>query len=542
MTSASINAIVDTGTSPAQVQYRYVQYLHPDLPDVRLGSAFRLTGELDLPALVSALCLLPQRHESLRMRAGENPAGVASLALQPALVRPMTNSRAEFDRYVTYRLCSTRQENCRAATWRPVESILFRFTEREHVLGLSVSHLAVDGTGFEVLKRDFWKLYRGLSENSDPDDTERPATSLREEIAGQWRQVGNGQDARRFWSLRLAHCLPGLQMSGDVVDGPGGAVSVTLSLDRIRAVARIGRCSTFVVALTGFASALLTHIDQDSVMIHIPIDLRSPAARRMVGMFAMQLPVVLSRHMFDNSVSALAAVRKQVLDSVGHRYVDPALILELVHARRQQVGAARVVSVVATHIDRRQPARDCIGESTGAGLRVGRFGSRPRSAGFAGGLLFSVVETTDRVTLLGEYAGWLLDHQRAEQLVNDVRHRVSHCRFAVVSGSFGSRDSAAGTCHRYPSDSNSACGSTVPPWLDGSGRAALAALRRELPETRGDSRFWTSGGSIALVLRLAQEFPNSAVGHGDWSVLGDRATIADVANALAEVGENAQHA
>jgi Condensation domain len=537
MTSSEVSEVLP---SCAQLQYHYLGCLNGASHDVRLCASFRLTGELDVPLLVSAVRMVVNQHGTLRLRLGGHGARLAltlaaTVPERPLrLVRAVTGSPEHFDLYVRRRIRAMCSGARSGRSWRPFELALFRLDEASHVLALVASHLAVDGRALDTIVRRLFTLYFDLVNkgpmNKDDAATAAPAPesdSVRQ-VMGERRLMERDQPANdRFWAARLHGRPPALRLTAAEPAPTGGAVSRSVPSAQIRASARVGRCSGFVVALTAFVAELFTRTTQDRILVHVPVDLRTPEAHDAVGMFAMQLPVLVSRSWLHESAAALTAVRDQVLSAVRHRYVDPARMISLMLSTRP-LGVLDTTSVIATHIEHRHPPPEGRPGAT-AGPRIERFPLRWTSPGFPGGMLLSVVSTAGPTTLSLEYAGSLLGARDAESLLAGVAARISTGRF----------DTATDVAH---AGSDRTCPprggrgdrprTAAPDTRDTASEHAMRMLLRELPHAHRTANFWTSGGTVELIAELAEAFPSSAIGRGDWRVFRGLAAIGDIAAAL----------
>lgn len=428
----------------AQRQYLSALRRHPGTPDVRLCTAFRLTGPLDVPALVRAVRLLIGRHEALRSVPGEagDESFLACASSSPdrpvRLIRAQAPSPRHFDQYVRLRLAAMLTEGSQPGRWRPVQSVLVRAEEGAHVLVLTVSHLVVDGVGLQMLTRELWELYRGLLGGVDVEARLGAAPSVRSQVRLE-RELALASRIRTesYWTHRLRDCpvnpWPNPWPDDERRDVAGGGTARSLPVQTFQAIARGHRSSEFVVALAAFAAELIQRTRRDRMVIQVPIDLRGPEARGAVGMFSMQLPVVVDRDWFSGSGNAVFAVRRAVLDAVEYRYVHPEVLTSARQAADQ--GGRRALSVLATHLDHRAPAGDA---GTEGGVRIETFGPLPVTKGYSAGLLLNVIQETDRTVLLLEY-GRMARHD-AESFMDSVLRRVSSGDFRVGAAAEATRN------------------------------------------------------------------------------------------------------
>ncbi|SDI12834.1 non-ribosomal peptide synthase domain TIGR01720/amino acid adenylation domain-containing protein [Actinokineospora alba] len=148
--------------SSAQQRLWFLSEFRPGGNDYNSGTALRLTGDLDVPALIDALRTLPRRHESLRTTFAEVDGRPVQLVHPEAtlgvpLVDCARDDRGELDALL-------RTEFARPFDLRQgplLRAVLVRVDEREHVLLLASHHIVVDGWSLGVLIEDLAKAYAG---------------------------------------------------------------------------------------------------------------------------------------------------------------------------------------------------------------------------------------------------------------------------------------------------------------------------------------------------------------------------------------------
>ncbi|WP_436498500.1 non-ribosomal peptide synthase/polyketide synthase [Actinokineospora sp. HUAS TT18] len=145
--------------SSAQQRLWFLSEFRPGGNDYNSGTALRLTGDLDVPALIGALRALPRHHESLRTTFAEVD-GRPVQVVHPAAtldVPLVDGARADLDALL-------RTEFARPFDLRQgplLRTLLVRLDAREHVLLLASHHIVVDGWSLGVLIEDLAKAYAG---------------------------------------------------------------------------------------------------------------------------------------------------------------------------------------------------------------------------------------------------------------------------------------------------------------------------------------------------------------------------------------------
>ncbi|GHF71752.1 non-ribosomal peptide synthetase component F/acyl carrier protein [Amycolatopsis bartoniae] len=164
----------DLPLSYAQSRMWFLQQLEPDSPAYNVCLAISLRGDLDTAALQRSFQRLVDRHEVLRTRYVPGPDGEPRQVVDRfAVVRmPESDLRGlpedERDRTVE---ALSREESAHAFDLEREHSLRLRLLRRaddDHVLVLTVHHIAWDGFTFNALSHEISALYR-------EDTTGRPA-------------------------------------------------------------------------------------------------------------------------------------------------------------------------------------------------------------------------------------------------------------------------------------------------------------------------------------------------------------------------------
>ena len=130
--------------------------------------AHRLKGELNIDAVERAINEMVRRHENFRTSMPEidgKPRAVVAPQLQIPLERVEVPEFPVEDRYERLQALVT------AHTCRPfdilngplIRAILFRVTEHEHAIMLTLHHLITDFVSYDLVDKEFFALYDAFS-------------------------------------------------------------------------------------------------------------------------------------------------------------------------------------------------------------------------------------------------------------------------------------------------------------------------------------------------------------------------------------------
>ncbi|WP_042379395.1 non-ribosomal peptide synthetase [Streptacidiphilus melanogenes] len=240
----------------AQRRLWFLDQLAKDASGSLLPLALRLRGPLDADALERALAGIADRHEVLRTRftavGGEpvpqvDPAGGSSLERVEA-----TDVASLFAAQLARPLD--------LATEHPMRAVLARLAADDHVLLVTIHHIAVDGWSWDVLMRELAAGYQG-------EAVAAPALQYGEVAAAQAERLSGVRMEKLlgYWRERLDGLAP-LALPTDrprprFWDGAGDVVRFRLPADLVAEVdvlARKHRATRYMLLLAVY-QALLGH-------------------------------------------------------------------------------------------------------------------------------------------------------------------------------------------------------------------------------------------------------------------------------------------
>ena len=293
-----IPRVAEDGPAPlsfAQRRLWFLQQLAPENSSYNLGSAVRLEGVLDEPALRESFARLVRRHAILRTTFPEvdgtpvqrvglpAPVSVESIDLSDV---PAEARDAEA-RHVVEEL---RRRPFRLATQAPLRVALLRLDAADHVLLVVLHHIGADGWSLAIVNRELATHYaacRAKATTEGPASKQSPAPTASPELPLQYADYARweGSEQRRevleqqlaFWEQTLAGAAP-LELPTDRPRPPqpsfcGARESVRLPEDLVRGLERLGRetgASLYMTLLAGFTVLLQRYAAEDDVVVGAP--------------------------------------------------------------------------------------------------------------------------------------------------------------------------------------------------------------------------------------------------------------------------------
>jgi amino acid adenylation domain-containing protein len=256
----------------AQEQLWFVEQVGDQADAYHLAMALHLSGPLDPGALRAAVTGLLARHEALRTTfhaengvpyARVHPPGSPALAVEDVAPDDVAAALAE--------------ETARPfdlATYPLVRARVLRLGADEHVLVVVLHHIVADGMSLDVLARDLGALYAGAELPVPAVQYADFAAWQRERLAGARLDAGLAHWKSTLDGADLVLDLPSDLVRPAVQDFRGGRVPFTVDdarCARLRALARSGDATLFMVLQAGYQALLARYTGRDDVLVGSPV-------------------------------------------------------------------------------------------------------------------------------------------------------------------------------------------------------------------------------------------------------------------------------
>ncbi|HEU4655925.1 MAG TPA: amino acid adenylation domain-containing protein, partial [Capillimicrobium sp.] len=337
--------------SYAQRRLWFIDQLEPGRPAYNVPLNFRLTGELDIPALAASLSHLVERHEALRTVFDAPDGEPVQVVLPPAAVplpvadlRPLPAAEREAE---AERL--TNEEGTRPfdlAAGPVLRARLLRLADDEHILLLTIHHIAVDGWSLGVLQRELGAAYAALAAGREPELPELPiqyadfASWQREHLEG-----GALDEQLAYWTERLRGPLPTLDLPTDrprhaARERLAGQVPVVVPGDvshALHALSRQAGVTPFMTLLGAFQVLLHRHAGQDDIVIGSPVAGRTRRETEgLIGFFVNTLALRADLAGAPTFRVFLERVRTGTLGALANQDVPFEQLVEVIHPERDR--------------------------------------------------------------------------------------------------------------------------------------------------------------------------------------------------------------
>ncbi|WP_017611532.1 non-ribosomal peptide synthetase, partial [Nocardiopsis xinjiangensis] len=277
-TAAPVRPVVRTDRErplPLSAAQRRLWFLYqhgPGSVEYYTGSAYRLSGRLHVPALREALVELQGRHEILRTTYADSEQGPVQSVRRPWSGHELL-SQLELDgndqnrqERLTEVLTAEVERPFDLVEGTPFRALLVRLADDEHVLVLSIHHIACDGWSVDVLTRDLAALYRNALEGRPGEEPGQDRLDYADFAV--WEQDRwSGEEAHErleYWHRELAEAraleIPTDRPRPEVRTTAGAVHRMDLGPETTRALEELGRRrgTTLFTTLTALTQLLLS--------------------------------------------------------------------------------------------------------------------------------------------------------------------------------------------------------------------------------------------------------------------------------------------
>ncbi|MFJ9721005.1 amino acid adenylation domain-containing protein [Streptomyces sp. NPDC101213] len=319
----------------AQRRLWFLDQLEPGRAEYLIPMGLRIRGPLVVPALRASLSDLVARHEVLRTRFVSDTDGSPGQVVDPPRPLPLA----------VHDLRSVAGDHAReeAATalvdtegFRPmdlgtgpmVRALLIRLADEEHLLSLTVHHIAFDGWSAGVLSRELTELYGARVAGRAADLPEPPLQYA--DFAVWQRQWFTGDvlaDQLDYWRGRLTGVEP-LELPTDRRrparhSGKGAMLTFRVPAETADGARRLSEetgASLFMTLLAVFQVVLSRYSGQEDIAVGTPIAGRNRAEiENMIGFFVNTLVLRTDLSGDPTFTELLARVKDTALGAYDHQ-------------------------------------------------------------------------------------------------------------------------------------------------------------------------------------------------------------------------------
>jgi amino acid adenylation domain-containing protein len=347
----------------------FLNQLDPGSPLYNTNFGLRALGFVDADVLRRTVHAIVMRHEVLRTRllpGGESVVQVIDpdpqIPYELADLRDLSEQARAIE--VARRFREYTETPFDLTRDIPIRILHVILEDDEHLLLLSMHHVATEGPSMLILHRELAAAYPAVRDGR-PIPLE-PLAAQYADYAGWQREMLAGDAWSRqldYWRQQLAGLPPRVELPTDFprpseASPAGGRVRFTVPgqlADRLRELGLQTGATLFMTLLSGLLSALHEQTPQHDVAIGIPVAFRPrPELESTIGFFGNTLVL---RNELDGDVTyrqLLKQVRGTTLSAIANRDLPfEALVEEL--APRRNLGDTPLVNIMLVVVDEERP-------------------------------------------------------------------------------------------------------------------------------------------------------------------------------------------
>ncbi len=325
--------------------------------------ALRLRGRLRLEDLVAILGEVVRRHEALRTTFRVESGVPVQVIAEPAgMELPLMDLRgvpAEEREAEVARL--TREETRRPFDLEaepPLRGLLLRVADEEHVLQLTLHHIAADGWSLGVLIREIGALYASVATGTPADLPELPVQYADfAQWQREWLQGPVLEEHLGFWKDCLAGAPTVLELPADrprprAQSGRGDQRSLVLEGELaagLRELARRSEVSVFGVLMALFQALLCRQTGREDLVVGTPVANRNRSEiEGLIGFFVNTLALRTDLSGDPRVSDLVERVHRGVLEAQSHQELPFERLVDELHLERS-LAHAPLVQVMLGH-------------------------------------------------------------------------------------------------------------------------------------------------------------------------------------------------
>jgi amino acid adenylation domain-containing protein len=323
-------------TAPLSFAQRRIWFLdqfEPGSSVYNMPTALRLTGTLNVGALVQSLTAIVQRHEALRTTFATDEHGEPVQVVAPVMVLPLPlldlQGRPDPEAEALDLAREEASSPFDLSTGPLLRATLLRLAPQEHILLLTVHHIVSDHWSMGVLFRELVELYRTRAEGRRP--ALPPLAWQYADYAvwqRQWLDDARMEEQLAYWKQRLAGAPAALDLPTDrprpaVKTYRGATLPFQLPPDLASALQQVSRregATLFMTLLAAFQVLLHRYSGQADISVGTPVAGRSrQELEAIIGIFVSTLVMRTDLSGNGSFRELLARVRENVLSDFAHQ-------------------------------------------------------------------------------------------------------------------------------------------------------------------------------------------------------------------------------
>ena len=344
----------DLPLSSAQRRMWFIAELEENSTAYNRSNLYRIRGALDSRALERALDRIVARHAVLRTTFQSREGDPVQIVAPPAPVAVAhldLSEMSEGGRLDGALAAATEASNRKFDLARDpmLRPLLLTLAEDDHLLVLTMHHIASDGWSAGVLMRELSALYASelTSKAAGADAPVLKPLAVQYVDFARWQSQAAREPAMQeslaWWHDRLAGAPPLLALPGDRPRPPrqtfsGSAESFVIPdelTDRLKELARGERATLFMTLLAGFQTMLHRYTGSDDIVVGTPVAGRTQVETEgMIGLFVNMLAMRGDLAGDPSFRELLRKTRDRAFEAYAHQDLPFDSVVESLHPER----------------------------------------------------------------------------------------------------------------------------------------------------------------------------------------------------------------
>ncbi|WP_186032284.1 non-ribosomal peptide synthetase, partial [Burkholderia gladioli] len=333
----------------AQRRLWFLDQLEPGSALYNMTATVRLTGRLHLDALNDAINEVVRRHEVLRTRFvvsnGEPAQLIGEPEPLPLAVHDVSQCEpAEQAAQIRLRIVEVSQQPFDLASGPLIRVAAIRLADDEHIVVLTLHHIAADDWSMGVLMREMSALYHARASGHDAPLPELPI-QYADYALWQQRRFGDALRKRQlaYWKTQLADAPMLLALPADrprpaVLEHHGALCHFSVPaalLTRLRAIARESNATLFMVMSAAFGALLSRYSGQQDVCLGTPVANRpNGQTESLIGFFTNTLVLRQRLRPDDTFATLVSRMRETALGAYANQDLPFEQLIEALQPER----------------------------------------------------------------------------------------------------------------------------------------------------------------------------------------------------------------
>ncbi|GLS19336.1 hypothetical protein GCM10007874_23530 [Labrys miyagiensis] len=290
--------------SLAQSRFWVLDQITPENPALNVAVRWRLQGRIDVPVLQQALNAVIDRHEILRTAYRDVDGEPVQLVMPEALLQlpvidlTLLPERARLEERERISLIEARKPFDLTAVPN-LRATLLKVGAEEHIILVTVHHIASDGWSVGIIARDMMEFYEASLKGRAPQLSDLPLQYADFAVwQTEWIKVDDLKAERDYWTTQLAGFQP-FDLPTDKPHSAGSAPAViagrqlprTLT-DAMTALATSEGCTFFMVGASALVGMLYSLTGQEDITLGTQIAGRDRVElNNVIGPFINTVPL-----------------------------------------------------------------------------------------------------------------------------------------------------------------------------------------------------------------------------------------------------------